>query len=48
MFGVAWSWNWREWRLGVADAIDEDANGREIVIGRWLCLGPLALTYEYE
>lgn len=47
MWGIAFCLNPRHWRLGWHDAKDEQM-GREIVVGRWFCLGPVAITYDYE
>jgi hypothetical protein len=44
MWGWAYSWSPKHWRLGVHDAVEDD--GR--VVGVWLCLGPIALCYDYE
>lgn len=49
VYGIAFSWNPRNWRLGWSDAVDVDPNtGREVVIGQWFFVGPVALTMEYE
>lgn len=45
MWGIAWTWKPFEWRLGFCEAYDEV---EDRVVGRWLCLGPLAITYDYE
>lgn len=44
MNGIAFSLDPREWRFGWNDAVEED--GR--IVGRWLCLGPVALCWDYE
>ena len=49
--GYAISWSPRAWRFGFADAVDDQhpsAPGKLVVVGRWLCLGPLALCWDYE
>lgn len=49
MWGVAFSLNPKDWRLGWVDAKDIDPNsGRAIVVGRWFFLGPIAVTHDYE
>jgi hypothetical protein len=48
MWGIAFSFNPVNWRLGWSDAMDYDASGREIIVGKWFFLGPVALTYDYE
>lgn len=45
MWGIAFSLNPLAWRLGPCDAWDEDL---QRVIGVWYCLGPIAVTYDYE
>ena len=50
--GIAFSLSVRDWRLGFSDAIDDQhpnaAPGRPVVVGRWLCLGPVAICWDYE
>lgn len=47
--GLAFSWSPREWRWGWCDAIDDQiVPGRHVVVGRWLCFGPVAITFDYE
>jgi hypothetical protein len=48
MWGIAFSLNPRNWRLGWSDAMDHDSQGREVCVGRWFFIGPVALTYDYE
>jgi hypothetical protein len=47
MWGFAFSLNPLSWRLGACDAVD-DAYSPPRVVGRWYCLGPIAVTYDYE
>ena len=44
MWGIAFSMQPREWRLGACDAVEDD--GR--IVGRWYCFGPVALTYDFD
>lgn len=44
MWGIAFSWDLRAWRLGKCDARDDD--GR--LVGTWWCLGPVAICYDFE
>lgn len=49
MWGIAFCIDPRYWRLGAVDAVDEDpTTGRPVIIGRWYCFGPVAITYDYE
>ncbi len=49
MYGIAFSLNPRHWRLGFSDAMDTDpVTGRDIIVGRWFFIGPIAITYDYE
>lgn len=44
MNSFAFSFDPRTLRLGRSDALDDD--GR--CVGRWLCLGPIALCWDYD
>lgn len=44
MWGVAFSFSPSGWRIGRCDAIEDDGQ----VIGVWYCLGPIAITCDYE
>lgn len=44
MWGIAISFDPRQWRLGKCDAVDGD----DRIVGVWWCLGPLAICYDYE
>jgi len=48
MWGIAWSWTPKDWRIGPVDAFDYDDFGRKIIVGRWYCFGPVALTRDYD
>lgn len=43
-WGIAWSWNPSNWRLGWQDAYDE--NGRHV--GDWLFFGPAAICFGWD
>lgn len=43
-FGIAFSWNPVNWRLGWKDALDDD--GRKV--GEWLFFGPVALIWGWD
>ena len=44
MWGLAWSWNPVNWRIGKFDATEDD--GR--IVGVWYFIGPVAICYDYE
>lgn len=50
MWGIAFSWNPKNWRLGWSDALDYPHPQAldPIVVGRWFFIGPVAITYDYE
>ena len=50
--GIAISLDPRAWRFGFTDAVDDEhpeaAPDRPVCVGRWLCLGPIAICWDYE
>ena len=48
MFTIGFAPRLADWRFGIHDVHDEDANGLPIIIGRGLMLGPLAFWLEYD
>lgn len=44
IWGIAFSFNPKNWRLGHADALNDQ--GRKI--GDWWFLGPIAITRDWE
>lgn len=44
---IAFSLNPRHWRFGRYETFDvHPLTGREIVRNRWICLGPVAISFD--